>query len=134
MTEPEPDIGSYHDLANLLREQIRSGELAPGAMFPSEAELVRRYGVGRDLVKRARHQLRSEGLLTVVRRTGLFVRDERALEPVRVPRGSSVRSRMPTPEERREMRIGDGVPVLVLTGPSLEVQVYPADRFFLTFR
>ena len=37
----------YRRIAEDLRQQITSGELASGQRVPSEAELMRRYGVSR---------------------------------------------------------------------------------------
>lgn len=68
----------HAEIAQALREQIRSGQLAPGAPVPSEAQLTSRYGVSRGTVRQALSALRAEGLIAggrgrvpVVRRAGL---------------------------------------------------------------
>ncbi|WP_175087935.1 winged helix-turn-helix domain-containing protein, partial [Candidatus Frankia nodulisporulans] len=43
----------YHQLAAQLREQIRSGGLAPGARIPTEAELAERHSTSRNTVRLA---------------------------------------------------------------------------------
>jgi len=65
-------------IAQALREQIHSGELAPGAPLPSEAQLTNRFAVSRGTVRQALAALRAEGLIAggrgrvpVVRRAGL---------------------------------------------------------------
>ncbi len=65
-------------IAQALREQIRSGELTPGAPLPSEARLTSRFAVSRGTVRQALAALRAEGLIAggrgrvpVVRRAGL---------------------------------------------------------------
>jgi DNA-binding transcriptional MocR family regulator len=60
----------YRQLARILRDQIRSGELRAGAMVGSEASLSQRFGVGRDAVRDALTALRSEGLVITERAWG----------------------------------------------------------------
>lgn len=66
----------YHQLAAQLREQIRSGDLAPGARVPTEAELAERHSTSRNTVRLALNLLRTEGLLISQRGLGSFVRPE----------------------------------------------------------
>jgi GntR family transcriptional regulator len=52
MTKPSSEfvtkkIPLYYQLENILREKIMSGVFAAGARLPTEAELIRLYGVGR---------------------------------------------------------------------------------------
>lgn len=63
----------YVQLANILREQITSGELAPGRPVPSLRTLVERYGVNRLTAAKAVRVLADEGLVTAVRGRGWFV-------------------------------------------------------------
>ena len=58
----------YRQIVESLRANIKSGQYRNGARLPSEAELVRRFGVSRMTVVKAMQQLQQEGLL--VRRTG----------------------------------------------------------------
>jgi len=64
----------YRQLARILRDQIRSGELRAGGTVGSEASLSQRFGVGRDAVRDALAALRSEGLVVTERGMGTFVR------------------------------------------------------------
>ena len=64
----------YRRIAAELRERIELGEYAAGARLPSEATLVKHYGVSRDTVRRAFTQLRAAGLVTSVQGKGWFVR------------------------------------------------------------
>jgi GntR family transcriptional regulator len=59
----------YYQLAELLKEQIRSGELTPGAQLPSERMLSERYTISRNTARQALAYLIHEG--TVVARHGL---------------------------------------------------------------
>jgi GntR family transcriptional regulator len=69
----------YQQIVRDLREQIRRGELAPGAQIPTETELMARYGVSRNTVRTAVKHLTSVGLLDTVSTRGTFVRERRPL-------------------------------------------------------
>jgi GntR family transcriptional regulator len=58
----------------MLREAIRSNQLAPGERLPSEAELIEHFGVARMTVRQAVQELRSEGLVVAEHGRGVFVR------------------------------------------------------------
>lgn len=90
---------AYLRIAAELREQITSGQLAPGAKLPSEAQLMRRYGVSNTIVKNVRQILISEGLVEARKGSGVYVLQEsprptrrapltRDLQPDRINRGS----------------------------------------------
>src|SRR6185312_1936621 len=57
-------IAPYQEIANTLRDQILSGELAPGEELPSENALAARFKCVRSTAARALEQLRREGLIT----------------------------------------------------------------------
>mgnify|MGYP001575274691 CR=1 FL=1 len=57
-------IPPYQKIANALRDQILSGELAPGDELPSENQLAKVHDCVRSTVTRAIEQLRSEGLIS----------------------------------------------------------------------
>ncbi|MGN9788821.1 GntR family transcriptional regulator [Nonomuraea sp. ZG12] len=63
----------YPQIAARIREQIVSGEFAPGVVLPSEAELCRRFGVARNTVRRGLALLEDEGLLVTVPSKGRVV-------------------------------------------------------------
>ncbi|MGE4545231.1 MAG: GntR family transcriptional regulator [Pedobacter sp.] len=73
MLNPESPIPLYHQLAEQLSEQIRNGELTPGARIPSEHQLVAKYGIGRPTVRQALDSLVRQGLLCRRRGSGTFV-------------------------------------------------------------
>jgi GntR family transcriptional regulator len=66
--DPRAGLPLYHQLADLLRRRIASGELAVGATLPTEAQLVAGYGVSRVTARQAVGLLVDEGL--VVRGSG----------------------------------------------------------------
>lgn len=132
MIRSNPDeIFSYRDLAHLLRERIRSGEVGPGTLLPSANALMRQYDVGREVVRQAVQVLRSEGLIDTEHGVGHRVRVAVERQRLRLQRGSTAVWRMPTPEERREHDVPEGVPVLVVTHGG-RVRVYPGDRWELS--
>ena len=57
---------------DVLRE-IRTGVLAIDDRLPSEFEMAEQYGVSRDVIRRAKEQLASEGWLIVLQGRGTFV-------------------------------------------------------------
>ncbi|MGH3926749.1 MAG: GntR family transcriptional regulator, partial [Pseudonocardiaceae bacterium] len=70
----------YKQVADALREAIRGGELAEGALLASETELMARYGVSRNSVRNAVALLRVEGLVVTEHGRGTFVRAQRPLQ------------------------------------------------------
>jgi len=120
---------TYLVVADDLRERIRSGELAAGVALPSETAMRQRYGISRPTIRRVVGQLRAEGLVVTVQGRGTFVRSERSRHRVRLPAGSSLTVRMPTPEEAALYGIpGGGTPVLVIEREGRRPVVLPADR------
>lgn len=68
------DRALYLQLADVLRENISSGQLKPGERLPSESELIERHGVSRGTAREAIGTLRGEGLVVVEHGRGAFVR------------------------------------------------------------
>lgn len=66
-------VALYRQLADLIRDQVRSGELAPRAALPSESWLCQRYGLGRGTVRRAMQALRDEGVVYTLPQRGTYV-------------------------------------------------------------
>lgn len=65
----------YVQLANVLRDRIRRGEIPVGRRLPSQAELEAETGgtVSRRTIKTALDVLASEGLVQGVQGKGVFV-------------------------------------------------------------
>ncbi|AXE86879.1 Mannosyl-D-glycerate transport/metabolism system repressor MngR [Streptomyces sp. Go-475] len=57
---------SSQEIADHLRERIRTGELKPGDRLPTQAELAEQFGVERGAVRQALRALQEDGLLTNV--------------------------------------------------------------------
>ena len=109
MTTPR----GYRDLADLLRTQIATGDLAPGQRLPAEITLAQTYDLSLTTVRRAVAVLRHEGLIDVRQGYPSRVRDLTDLEDVRLP-PTRVTARMPTPADRQRWGdIPDGCAMLV---------------------
>ncbi|WP_369170342.1 winged helix-turn-helix domain-containing protein [Streptomyces sp. R28] len=59
---------SPQEIADLLRERIRVGDLKAGDRLPTQAELAEEFGVERGTVRQALRALQEDGLLTNVSR------------------------------------------------------------------
>jgi DNA-binding GntR family transcriptional regulator len=73
MSLDREDVPKYLQLAGILTEQIRSGELQSRRAVPSELSLSQRYDIARDTVRKAMALLREQGYVYVVRGLGTFV-------------------------------------------------------------
>jgi DNA-binding GntR family transcriptional regulator len=70
----------YDTLAQELRRRVTDGVYAPGTAIPSEAELVREFGVSAITVRRAIRDLTVEGVVVGRQGRGVFVVDRRRIE------------------------------------------------------
>lgn len=67
-----PPLAPYARVKQHLKDALAEGQYLPGALMPSEAELVARFGVSRMTVNRALRELQSEGLVDRVQGVGTF--------------------------------------------------------------
>lgn len=128
---PPYGTATYRQIAAVLREEILAHHLRPGDRVPSETTLQQQYGVARLTVRRAGAVLRAEGLADYRRGHGIVVREQMERSELQLTAGAVVTSRIPTPEERAELDLSDGVPVFSVTTPDGAVEIYPADRWEL---
>ncbi|MEU4387063.1 GntR family transcriptional regulator [Promicromonospora sp. NPDC023805] len=66
----------HEQVAAELREQILSGDLAPGAQLPSTAQLMDRFDAANATVQRALKSLKDEGFLDSRVGKGVYVRNQ----------------------------------------------------------
>ncbi|HEY3522612.1 MAG TPA: GntR family transcriptional regulator [Candidatus Limnocylindrales bacterium] len=64
----------HRRIAQRLAAAIEAGDYAPGSRLPSEATLVREFGVSRGTLRHALSTLRAAGLIEAVPTRGTFVR------------------------------------------------------------
>lgn len=62
----------YARVKQFLKKELAQGRWPPGALMPSEAELVARFGVSRMTVNRALRELQGEGFVERVQGVGTF--------------------------------------------------------------
>ncbi|MEV4802019.1 winged helix-turn-helix domain-containing protein [Nonomuraea sp. NPDC049421] len=82
MIEFEPDRPRWHQVADILRARISSGEYPPKYLV-SEVRLGQEFGVARDTIRKAIRQLREEGLIYTVPNLGSFVSPPNEAEPAK---------------------------------------------------
>ncbi|MEU8313988.1 winged helix-turn-helix domain-containing protein [Micromonospora sp. NPDC049033] len=68
-----PAKPKWAQLADHIREQIASGQLAPGDKLPSTAQLRAEHGVSAGVVRQAVLVLQTQGLVEGVHGLGVFV-------------------------------------------------------------
>jgi GntR family transcriptional regulator len=95
----------YQAIAETLRERVHGGDLAPGRLLPSEAELSAEHGVSRVTIRRALELLRAEGLIDARQGLGWFV----ASVPIRQSLGQlgTIEEQMAAHGSRPERRVLD---------------------------
>lgn len=130
--DPTSDRPLRRQLADVLRGKVETGEVASGQFLPSEGQLAQTYNVGRDTARAALALLRSEGLAVTVPRLGTYVRGGHDVDVVTIDTDARVSARMPTDEERRELHISEGTPLLVIVSHDREDR-HPADRTVIHF-
>lgn len=69
----ESPVPLYYQLAELIRERVRAGELAPGAQLPAEREIAEQTGISRMTARQAVAFLVRDGTLSVRHGVGTFV-------------------------------------------------------------
>src|SRR6187549_542401 len=65
-------VAPYARVKQYLKDELSRGHWLPGALMPSDAELVARFGVSRMTVTRALRELQAEGLVERVQGVGTF--------------------------------------------------------------
>jgi DNA-binding FadR family transcriptional regulator len=130
MIDPDSGRPVYRQLADEIRAQIENGELRPGQRLRTEPEYVDEHGISRESVRKAMAELRAGGLI-VTTKQGSRVRPLVEVTRVAIRRDTQVSTRMPTLQERRELGVGEGVPVFVVEGPDGNPKVFAGDRTLL---
>jgi len=68
-----PGVGKPEQIATVLEKEIRSGALSFGERLQSENELVQRFSVSRNTIRKGLEELSSRGLITTRVGIGSFV-------------------------------------------------------------
>lgn len=72
-SEEQITMAKYEQLAEVIRQQIRSGELPPGGKLPSTAQLKNRHGVSQSTVRSAMLVLKAEGWVVGAQGEAVYV-------------------------------------------------------------
>ncbi|EWT03867.1 GntR family transcriptional regulator [Intrasporangium chromatireducens Q5-1] len=80
MNETGARLPKYHRIADALREQIRTGRLAPGDRLPAETAIAATHHTSVPTVRQAMSVLRAEGLIESRHGIGTFVRATHRLQ------------------------------------------------------
>ena len=130
--DPHSGVPLHRQLAAALRARIVVGDWPAGTLLPAQSRIGYDYGVGKATVQKAVDTLRGEGLVDVERGVGIRVREPAERTRISVPRGAVISSRMPSADERAELSVSEGVPLMVVVVGGRERGRYPADRYDLT--
>lgn len=76
MLNPQSPIPLYHQLADILTDQIRSGIYQPGDVIPPETLIAKEYQIGRPTVRQAMDTMVRKGLIERKRGSGTFVKEQ----------------------------------------------------------
>ena len=79
----------YRQVADKIREQIRSGGLKPGDALPTEVKLQQQFGVSRVTIRQAIKLLVEQDELYSVQGSGTYVREQRIKHDIYQLRGFS---------------------------------------------
>jgi GntR family transcriptional regulator len=101
-------------MADVLREQVRSGQLQAGQRIASESELCAQYGVGRNTVRHAIADLTAQGYLKTIQGVGSLVTEPRVSKTAEYLLGFTQEMQM------QGKRVGSRV---------LDASIIPADAF-----
>jgi GntR family transcriptional regulator len=116
-------VPAYRQVAEAIRSQIESGELAPGAPLPSERDLVTRFDVSRPTIRDAVKLLRSQGLVVAEHGRGMFVR--RSVPVTRLARNRLSRAAR---ADDKHAFLADAAVATFTPSVSVHVRFEPADE------
>lgn len=91
------DPPTYQRIAATLRAEIKA-QYQPGDRFPPQRDLIARFGVASETVRRAVEQLESEGLIVARGQRGTFVQDRPSVRRLTTEFYRRVRPSDPNPE------------------------------------
>jgi GntR family transcriptional regulator, histidine utilization repressor len=72
MASTRSSAAPYVRVKHYLKRELAQGRWTPGALMPSEADLVAKFGVSRMTVNRALRELQSEGLIERIQGAGTY--------------------------------------------------------------
>lgn len=91
--DPDNGLAIYDQIVRQVKFAVASGALAPGQLVPSLRELAGQLALNPNTVARAYRDLQAEGILNMVRGTGLEV-SSKAPKACRLEREKLIRERL----------------------------------------
>ena len=91
-TSVAPGVALSDQVASAIEAEIRASKLVSGDKLPTEAMLVKHFGVSRTVIREAISRLKSLGLIHTRQGSGAFVR-EAGFSPLQFDAGSAVSKR-----------------------------------------
>lgn len=91
--DPDNGLAIYDQIVRQVKFAVASGALAPGQLVPSLRELAGQLALNPNTVARAYRDLQAEGILDMVRGTGLEV-SSKAPKACRLEREKLIRDRL----------------------------------------
>ena len=116
-------VPKYERVKRALIRDIESGRYAPGAAFPSEAQLLEQFEVSRPTLVRSLQELVADGYLYRQQGKGTFVSDRGSWRPADVGTSASVESTAWGGGETPGFTVFLSRHVAKLTGEGREVQL-----------
>jgi GntR family transcriptional regulator len=77
MIETNGPVPVYKQIADIIEDRIKRGEIAPNKPIPSETQLRQEFGVARETARHAIATLRERGLVYTVPQRGTYVAERR---------------------------------------------------------
>jgi DNA-binding GntR family transcriptional regulator len=108
VARPKSSDAVYLKIAAVLRDRIRTGELAPGGKFPSEADVSKEFGVARGTAREALKQLEADGLVDALPGLGRVLRS--AEQEDKIPRYRRIAAQVIAAIESGEYPPGSQLP------------------------
>lgn len=82
MIDPHAALAPYIQLATLLVDKIRTGEIPPGTRLPSVVQLAEHYRIAKNTAHKGVRLLVQQGYAEVSPGRGVFVKKDSALPPL----------------------------------------------------
>lgn len=71
------ELPKYYQISQEIIRLIQRGELSPGALVPSENEIIAQYGVSNTTARKAMQELEHVGWVTRIKGKGTYVREHK---------------------------------------------------------
>ncbi|HEY7325858.1 MAG TPA: GntR family transcriptional regulator [Streptosporangiaceae bacterium] len=126
-------IPQYVQLAAILRAKIVAWALPAGTIGPAEAQLAEKYGVSRATARKAYLLLDELGYTDAREGGGHLVARAHKTMTLTPSLNSTITARPATPDERDELSLVPGTPIIEVKEPGKRPVAYDATRTTVEF-